>query len=85
MGPIGGIIAEGAKRNWPVKERPAKYHQGTTMHALRVGGCVAGAIFTIGMMAIVLIGVPIAKWFFLAAVVGGVAAFFLIRSTDRSR
>ncbi|MCI0353800.1 MAG: hypothetical protein L0099_01995 [Acidobacteria bacterium] len=63
-----------------MKDRLAKYHQGITMHALRVGGCVAGAIFAIGVMAIVLAGVPIAGWFLLASMAGGIAAFLLIRS-----
>jgi hypothetical protein len=67
-----------------MKDRSAKYHSGITMHAIKVGGCVAGAIFTVGMMAIVLIGVPAAKWFFLASLVGGVAVFLLLRSFRHS-
>ncbi|MGH9579545.1 MAG: hypothetical protein ACRD2R_01020 [Terriglobales bacterium] len=63
-----------------MKDRSAKYHPGITMHAITVGGCVAGAIYAIGSMALVLIGIPIAKWFLLASVLGGVAVFFLLRS-----
>ncbi|MGH7463476.1 MAG: hypothetical protein ACREMA_20905, partial [Longimicrobiales bacterium] len=75
----------GERTGMAMKHRSADYHPGVRIHAIRVGGCVGGAIFTIGLMAIFLIGVPIAKWFFLAAVVGGIAAFFLIHATDRSR
>ncbi|MGH9555557.1 MAG: hypothetical protein ACRD2Y_07010 [Terriglobales bacterium] len=67
-----------------MKDRSAKYHQGITMHAMRVAGCVAGAVFTLGAMVIVLAGLPIARWFLLAAIAGGIAAFFLIRSAHSS-
>ncbi len=67
-----------------MKNHSPKYHQGITMHALQVGGCVAGAIFAVGVMAIVLAGVPFARWFFLAAAAGGIAAFLLIRWSHQS-
>ena len=63
-----------------MKDRSAKYHSGITMHALRVGGCVVGAVFTMGAMAIVLLGLPMAKWFLLVSVAGGIATFMLLRS-----
>ena len=63
-----------------MKGRSASYHPGIRIHAIRVGGCVAGAAFTLGAMAIVLARVPFAKWFLLASVLGGVAVFFLLRS-----
>jgi hypothetical protein len=68
-----------------MKHQQADYHPGIRIHAIKVGGCVAGAIFALGMMAIVLIGIPIAKWFFVAALVGGVAAYFVIHATDPAR
>lgn len=67
-----------------MKDHSPKYHQGITMHALRVGGCFAGAVFTLGAMAIVLARLPFARWFFAAALVAGIAAFFLIRLAHRS-
>lgn len=63
----------------PMKHRSTGYHPGIRIHAIKVGGCVAGAVFTLGAMTIVLTGAPIAKWFLLASVAGGIAAFFLIR------
>ncbi len=67
-----------------MKDRTTNYHPGIRIHAIKVGGCVAGVVFTLGAMAIVLAGIPAAKWFLLASVAGGIAAFLLIRSAHHS-
>ncbi len=41
-----------------MKDRSTNYHPGIRIHAIRVGGCVAGVAFTLGAMAIVLAGFP---------------------------
>jgi hypothetical protein len=56
-----------------------KQHRGISMHAIPVGANIGGAIFTIGIIVAVLIGLPIAKWFLLESVLGGVAVFFIFR------
>ena len=68
-----------------MKDHSADYHPGIRSHAIKVGGCVAGAIFALGVIAIVLVGIPIAKWFFLASVVGGLTVYFVIHATDPAR
>lgn len=70
-----------------MKDHSADYqpHPGIRSHAIKVGGCVAGAIFALGVVAIVLVGIPMAKWFFLASVVAGLAAYFMIHATDPAR
>jgi len=40
---------------------------------------VGGVIFALGAVAIVLLGIPIAKWFLLASALGGLVAFGVIR------
>jgi hypothetical protein len=49
-------------------------HSGITMHAIKFGGGVAGAIFAIGSMLIFLIGIP-ALWVFLAGAIAVGAGF----------
>jgi hypothetical protein len=61
-----------------------KQHRGISMHAIPVGANIGGAIFTIGIIVAVLIGLPVARWFLLASVVGGGAVFLLLRFSRRS-
>jgi len=52
--------------------RNADWHQGITMHRLRVGAGFAGAIVVAGFVAIGLVGVPMFRYFLgMAIVVGG--------------
>ncbi len=52
--------------------RNADWHQGITMHRLRVGAGFAGAIVVAGFIAIGLVGVPMFRYFLgLAIIVGG--------------
>jgi len=46
-------------------------HPGISMHKIPVAG-VGGAIFTVGIIVLALLGLPIAKWFFAGAVILGV-------------
>ena len=46
---------------------------------LRVGGEIAGAVFTIGSMLIFLIGIPMLRYIFPAAILLGVGAAVLFR------
>jgi hypothetical protein len=61
-----------------------KPHRGISMHAIPVGANIGGAIFTIGIIVAVLIGLPVARWFLLASVVGGGAVFLLLRLFRRA-
>lgn len=50
-----------------------KWHSGPRIDKIPVVG-VGGAIFTIGTMVILLIGIPAARWFLLgSAVLGGIS------------
>jgi hypothetical protein len=62
--------------------RNADWHQGITMHRLRVGGGIAGAIVVLGFLTIGLVGVPLFRYFLgLAILVGGGIALglYLVR------
>jgi hypothetical protein len=66
-----------------MQHRDANYHPGISMHHIKVGGCVAGAIFALGTVLMVLLGIPVAKWFLLGSVIAGIAVFFLLRRVHR--
>lgn len=52
--------------------RNSEWHQGITMHRLRVGAGVAGGIVVLGFLAIGLVGVPMFRYFLgLAIITGG--------------
>jgi hypothetical protein len=51
-----------------VNMRNGRFHPGITMHGIPVGAGFAGLIFTIGSLAIFLIGLPV-LWYFLAGAV----------------
>jgi hypothetical protein len=56
------------------------FHPGILTHKIPVGAGVAGLIFTVGSLAIFLVGLP-ALWYFLAGAVAlgiGIAAFMHI-------
>jgi hypothetical protein len=60
------------------------WHSGITMHRLRVGGDIAGFIFTIGCLLVCLIGVPAFRSFLAFAIAFGIAvAIALGRRTAR--
>ncbi len=56
-----------------------KLHRGISFHAMSVGGNLAGAIFTIGIIAVALIGLPHARGFLVASLLGGVSVFLIFR------
>ncbi len=58
-------------------------HPGISMHKMPVGANLGGAIFMLGAVVIVLLGIPIAKFFLLAAIVGGLAVMGLLRLIRR--
>jgi UDP-N-acetylmuramyl pentapeptide phosphotransferase/UDP-N-acetylglucosamine-1-phosphate transferase len=53
-------------------------HPGITMHKIPVAG-VGGLIFTIGIVVLALLGLPIAKWFLAGAVALGVGVVGILR------
>jgi hypothetical protein len=53
-------------------------HPGITMHKIPVAG-VGGFIFAVGIVVLALLGLPIAKWFLLGAVVLGVGVVCMLR------
>jgi len=60
-----------------------RFHPGITMHKLPVGAGFAGLVFTVGSIAIFLIGLP-ALWYFLAGAVAlGVGVATALRLTAR--
>ena len=61
---------------------PAKIHPGITMHKIPVKG-PAGLIFTVGVLIILLIGLPEARWFLALSVPLGVIIGVILRLTSR--
>jgi UDP-N-acetylmuramyl pentapeptide phosphotransferase/UDP-N-acetylglucosamine-1-phosphate transferase len=53
-------------------------HPGITMHKIPVAG-VGGLVFTIGLVVLALLGLPIAKWFLAGAVILGVGVVGILR------
>jgi len=53
-------------------------HPGISMHRIAVGGGVMGALFALGTVLIVAIGVPLARWFLAAALLLGGGVGFLL-------
>lgn len=55
------------------------YHRGITMHKLPIGGDIMGGLFTLAIVLIVLVGVPLAPWFLLGvAVLGAIMSVFIV-------
>ena len=58
-------------------------HPGIQMHKLPVGAGFAGLVFTIGSMAIFLLGLPL-LWYFLAGAVAlGIGVAIVLRIAER--
>ena len=53
-------------------------HPGITMHKIPVAG-VGGLIAAVGIAAIAILGLPIAKWFLAGSVILGVAVVGILR------
>jgi hypothetical protein len=68
-----------------VKFRDEPPHSGIQISAIKPITGVAGLIFAVGVILIFVIGLPVAKWFLLFSVGGGLLAFVILRLTDRSR
>ena len=58
-------------------EGPSR-HPGITMHKIPVAGA-GGLIFTVGIVVLALLGLPIAKWFLAGAVILGVGVVGILR------
>ncbi len=68
-----------------MKYRWTRPHPGITMHKIPVDWNVGGLLFTVGVTLVFLIGIPIAKWFLLFALIaGGGVAWFLHWLHERS-
>lgn len=61
------------------------WHPGITMHRLRIGGGIAGFIFTAGSLLVFLIGVPAFRSFLALSIVVGVAIAVAFRAMRRNR
>ena len=57
-------------------------HPGITMHKIPVGVWFAGLIFTIGSLAIFLIGLPVLWYFLVGALALGVGFALILRFTS---
>jgi len=67
--------------------RNSDWHQGITMHKIRVGGGVAGFIVVMGFLAIGLVGIPMLRYFLGMAISAGVGValgMYLMRRWSRS-
>jgi sterol desaturase/sphingolipid hydroxylase (fatty acid hydroxylase superfamily) len=65
--------------------RDAKWHPGITMHKVKFYGGIAGTIFTIGLLAFILMGLP-EFWSFLGVtVVPGIVLAFAIKFVHHYR
>jgi hypothetical protein len=59
--------------------RNAKWHPGITMHKIQFDGGIAGTIFTVGLLTVILMKLPV-FWTFLGATAAlGVLLSFVIR------
>ena len=59
-------------------------HPGISMHKLPVGGDIMGTVFAVGVVLMFVVGIPLARWFLLGAVLlGGVVGVFMMRSHRR--
>jgi hypothetical protein len=60
-------------------------HPGITFHKMPVAAGLAGFVFAAGIVVMALLGLPVAKWFLLASVGGGLAVLGIIRLAHRLR
>jgi len=57
-------------------------HPGITMHKIPVKGAM-GLVFTVGMLAMILISLPEARWFLAISLPTGVVIGIILRLTSR--
>jgi hypothetical protein len=57
-------------------------HPGITMHKIPVEGAV-GLVFTVGVLAMVLLSLPEARWFLALSLPTGVAIGIILRLTSQ--
>jgi hypothetical protein len=62
--------------------RDKEMHPGITMHKIPVKGW-AGLVFTVGILAMVLISLPAARWFLAIALPTGIVIGLILRFTSR--
>ena len=55
------------------------------MHKIPVGAGIAGVVFTVGSMAVFLIGIPALRYFLGLALVLGIGIAIALHFTDRTR
>ena len=60
------------------EEGGLRWHPGITMHKIPVAG-TGGLIFAVGIVVLALLGLPIAKWFLIGAVILGVGVVGILR------
>jgi UDP-N-acetylmuramyl pentapeptide phosphotransferase/UDP-N-acetylglucosamine-1-phosphate transferase len=56
----------------------SRWHPGISIHKIPVAG-VGGLIFAVGIVVLALVGLPIAKWFLVGAVILGVGVVGILR------
>ncbi len=68
-----------------MKDHDNRRHPGISMHRIPVGAGIAGVLFTVGSMAVFLIGIPALRYFLGLALVLGIGIAIVLHLTDRSR
>jgi hypothetical protein len=58
-------------------------HPGITMHKIPVGGDEMGLVFAIGVVAMILLALPEARWFLALSLPTGVVLGIILRLTSR--
>ena len=58
-------------------------HPGITMHKIPVGGDEVGLVFTIGVLAMILLALPEARWFLALSLPTGVVIGIILRLIRR--
>jgi len=68
-----------------MKDHDDKRHPGISMHKIPVGAGIAGLVFTVGSMAVFLIGIPALRYFLGLGLVLWLGIAIVLHLTDRSR
>jgi hypothetical protein len=58
-------------------------HPGITMHKIPVGGDEMGLVFAIGVIAMILLALPEARWFLALSLPAGLIIGIILRLTSR--
>jgi hypothetical protein len=58
-------------------------HPGITMHKIPVGANWMGLVFTVGVLAMILVALPEARWFLAFSLPIGVVIAIILRLTGR--